>query len=325
MKTHKRFLGSGEAYPACGAEIVVGQEPAAMADRWTDVTCERCLRLRPNRNTMNESVNSFCWSVLNLAISAFFTAISVAEEFWPTVAPASVFALFSVGMFVDGCRSLRDWWREVEPAKTGMCLECGNPTDSILCDKCDKKLQTPPEPRWAYLLDRDDVLVLDTQTTGLDADAEVTDVAVINTRGRVLLDDLRRAGATSYRDVHGPLMRVLDRASTVCVYNAGFDMQMIEQSAARHGLDANIGADVVCIMEEYANFYTNDGRWPKLDTAAEAEGVSVGGARHRPLTDARLTLNIMRAVVERERAQARRDKVEEKRDVLLMENDDIPF
>ena len=147
MKTHKRFLGSGEAYPACGAEIVVGQEPAAMADRWTDVTCERCLRLRPNRNTMNESVNSFCWSVLNLAISAFFAAISVAEEFWPTVAPASVFALFSVGMFVDGCRSLRDWWREVEPATIGMCLECGNPTDSILCDKCDKKLQTPPEPR----------------------------------------------------------------------------------------------------------------------------------------------------------------------------------
>ena len=133
-------------------------------------------------------------------------------------------------MLVDGYRSLRDWWREVEPAKTGLCCECSNPADSILCDKCDKKLQTPPEPRWAYLLDRDDVLVLDTQTTGLDADAEVTDVAVINTRGRVLLYDLRRAGATSYRDVHGPLMRVLDRASTVCVYNAGFDMQ-IEQSA----------------------------------------------------------------------------------------------
>ena len=224
-----------------------------------------------------------------------------------------------------GAALLRDWWREVEPAKIGLCSECSNPADSILCDKCDKKLQTPPEPRWAYLLDRDDVLVLDTQTTGLDADAEVTDVAVINTRGRVLLYDLRHAGATSYRDIHGPLMRVLDRASTVCVYNAGFDMQMIEQSAARHGLDATIGADVVCIMEEYANLYTNDGRWPKLDKAAAAEGVSVGGARHRSLTDARLTLDLIRAVVERERAQVRRDKVEEKREVLLTEDDDIPF
>ena len=329
MKTHKRFLESGEAYPACGAEIVVGQGPAAMADRWAGVTCERCLRLRPN-DTVKKSVKSFCWSVINLVVSAYFAAISVAEasDLGPAVVGtgfgAVVFALFSVGMLVDGCRSLRDWWREVERAETGRCFECSNPADSALCDKCDKKLQTPSEPRWAYLLDRDDVLVLDTQTTGLDADAEVTDVAVINTRGRVLLYDLRRAGATSYRDIHGPLMRVLDRASTVCVYNAGFDMQMIEQSAARHGLDATIGADVVCIMEEYANLYTDDGRWPKLGKAAAAEGVSVGGARHRPLTDARLTLDLMRAVVERERAHARRDKVEEKREVLLTE-DDIPF
>ena len=165
------------------------------------------------------------------------------------------------------------------------------------------------------------MLVLDTQTTGLDADAEVSDVAVINTRGRVLLYDLRHAGTTSYRDIHGPLMRVLDRASTVCVYNAGFDMQMIEQSATRHGLDATIGADVVCIMEEYANLYTNDGRWPKLDKAAAAEGVSVGGARHRPLTDARLTLGLMRAVVERERAQAKPEQTE----AVELAEDDLPF
>ena len=161
--------------------------------------------------------------------------------------------------------------------------------------------QSPPEPRWAHLLDRDDVLVLDTPTTGLDADAEVTDVAVCNTRGRVLLHDLRRVGATGYRDIHGPLMRVLKRASTVCVYNSGFDLQMIEQSAARHRLDATIGADVVCIMEEYAEHYTNDGRWLTLTRAAATESVSVGGARHHPLTDVRLTLGLMRAVVERER------------------------
>ena len=93
MKTHKRFLGDGEAYPACGAEIVVGQEPAAMADRWAGVTCERCLRLRPT-DTVKKSVKSFCWSVVNLVISACFVAISVAEAFWPTVVAAFVFALF---------------------------------------------------------------------------------------------------------------------------------------------------------------------------------------------------------------------------------------
>ena len=190
------------------------------------------------------------------------------------------------------------------------------------CDECKKKEQQtrPPEPRWAHLLDREDVVVLDTQTTGLDADAAVVDVAVINTRGRVLLYDLRALGATSYRDVHGPLMRVLERASTICVYNAGFDMQMIEQSARRHGLDATIDANLVCIMEEYANFYTDNGRWPKLEKAAGAEGVSVGGARHRPLTDARLVLGLMRAVVARERSQEKRGECE-----ALLTGDDIPF
>ena len=232
---------------------------------------------------MTTFVKSFCWSVINLVGSALFVGVSIVEasDLGPFVAAtglaAVVFAFFSVGMFVDGWRSFSDnWWGEVEPAATGSCLECSNPADSILCDKCEKMLQTPTDPRWAHLLDRHDVLVLDTQTTGLDADAEVTDVAVIDTHGRVLLDDLRREGATSYRDIHGPLMRVLGQASTICVYNAGFDMQMIEQSAARYGLDATVGADVVCIMQEYADLYTADGRWSNLDSVAAAEGVSIG-------------------------------------------------
>ena len=187
--------------------------------------------------------------------------------------------------------------------------------------------QRLPEPRWVHLLDRDDVLVIDTATTGLHADAEVTDVAVIDTRGRVLLCDLRHEGATSYRDIHGRLMRVLERASVVCVYHSGYDLQMIKQSAERHGLDATIRADVVCIMEEYAEHYTSDGRWWRLGEAAAIEGVSVGGARHHPLTDARLTLGLMRVVVDREHAQARRGAggVGARVDSPELTEDDIPF
>ena len=326
--THKRFLASGEAYPACGAGIMLDGEAVALADGWAAVTCERCLCLRPS-DTVTTFIKSLCWSVINLVGSALFVAMSIAEawDLGPFVAAtglaAVVLALCSVGMFVDGWRSFSDWWGEVEPAATGSYMECSNPADSILCDKCEEILQTPTDPRWAHLLNRHDVLVLDAQTTGLDADAEVTDVAAIDTHGRVLLYDLRREGATSYRDIHGPLMRVLGHASTICVYNAGFDMQMIEQSAARYGLDATVGADVVCIMQEYADLYPADGRWSNLDSVAAAEGVSIGGARHRPLTDARLTLGLMRAVVQRESAQARRDKVEQKREGMLTE-DDVP-
>ena len=346
--THKRFLEKGEAYPACRVGIVADREVAPLADRWAAVSCERCLLCRPD-DTVKECVKSFWSSVGLLASCVLLAALSAGVDnlilmlLFGLGAVASV--IYSAGSFVEGCRLLRDWWRGAEEPRLvryqkangrrvgvapGRCVgssldACWNPTGSgsLLCDECKKKQepkhQPPPKPRWAHLLDRDDVLVLDTQTNGLDADAEVTDVAVINTRGRVLIYDLRRAGATSYRDIHGRLMRVLDRASTVCVYNAGYDMQMIEQSAARYGLDVNIDADVVCIMEEYANLYTNDGRWPKLENAAATEGVSVGGARHRPLTDARLTLSLMRAVVERERAQVKREQKES------VELDDVPF
>ena len=52
----------------------------------------------------------------------------------------------------------------------------------------------------ANLLERDDVLVLDTETTGLKQ-AEVIEVSVINTKGEVLLDTLVRP-RTSYMNPH---------------------------------------------------------------------------------------------------------------------------
>ena len=100
---------------------------------------------------------------------------------------------------------------------------------------------------------------------------------VVDTHGRVLLHDLRRRGASSYADVHGPLMRVLKRASIICVYNVDFEMKMIRQSAERHGLDATLDAETVCIMQEYADHYSADGRWSKLEDAARVS-LSVLGA-----------------------------------------------
>ena len=46
---------------------------------------------------------------------------------------------------------------------------------------------------WPGLLGRDDVLILDTETTGLGRDAEVIEVAVINTRGAQVLHSLGAA------------------------------------------------------------------------------------------------------------------------------------
>ena len=113
------------------------------------------------------------------------------------VACTAVFlAVVIIAVLAGWCRSLWNWWR--------------------------------PEPRWAYLVNRDDVMVLDVSTFGsLDNQAEVTDAAVIDTHGNVLLTDLRARAVRAlppnhmlatprYHDVLGPLMRVLKRASIIC-------------------------------------------------------------------------------------------------------------
>ena len=315
MHTHRVFRVGNAEYALCGDGGYSGNPN--VTDGWARVTCPCCRQRR--RDTVKESVKPFCWSVSLLFVSVLFAALGFSswvntdglERLVQVVGlggGAVISAAISVAALVEGCRSLRVWWRGVEPPNLGLCLnfECGNWTlpQAVFCAECEKKYQTPqepPEPRWAHLLNRDDVMVLDTQTNGLDADAEVTDVAVVDTHGRVLLHDLRRRGASSYADVHGPLMRVLKRASIICVYNVDFEMKMIRQSAERHGLDATLDAETVCIMQEYADHYSADGRWSKLEDAARGEFVSVGGAPHRPLTDVRLTLGIMCAVVARER------------------------
>ena len=318
--THKRFLWKGEYVPPCGATTGKG---VSLSDEWAVVTCEKCLHCRPSDRLVNGA-----FLVVVGACLALFGAWGGAALGWPmALFPLASFGFFAVVFAAAGltgmCSSVRKRWGGVEPAEPRKkCEKCGKPgsgraliTDDDefsfnllnICSDCEEEQRkSPPCPattlsraRWEYLLNRADVVVLDTQTNGLDAD--VTDVAVIDTHGDVLLHDLRALGAKTYADVHRPLMRVLKRASIICSYNLAFDIKMIQQSAARRGLDATIEGETVCIMEEYAEHYTPDGRWPKLEEAARREYVRVGGAPHRPLTDARLTLGIMCRVVARER------------------------
>lgn len=167
----------------------------------------------------------------------------------------------------------------------------------------------------ADLLDREDVLILDTETTGMGA-AEVIEVAVIDTKGTVLVDTLVRPKATRMNPyaqrVHGitfpmladaptwpevfpSLAERLDRA-TVLAWNAPFDRRMLEQTSAVWSLE-HPRFLFVCAMRLYAK---TRGIRPralhKVLGDLELSHLTREHASHRALGDVHFVLEILRRV-----------------------------
>jgi DNA polymerase-3 subunit epsilon len=163
------------------------------------------------------------------------------------------------------------------------------------------------------LLDREDVLILDTETTGL-GDAEVIELSVIDTRGEVKLDTLIKPRTRSMNPfaqrVHGislgmlddapewpqvlpELKRLIDR-STVLAWNAPFDARMLEQTSATWGLD-HPRILFVCAMRLYGGLHP--GRRKGLHKAVADQGLSHLLKRHeshRALGDVNFVLEVLK-------------------------------
>ena len=164
--------------------------------------------------------------------------------------------------------------------------------------------------RWA--LATRNVVLLDTETTGLDSQAEVLEIALLSTQGEVLFDSLVRplgpipvaatavhqldadavAQAPSFRELHPRLVALL-RKRFVVVYNAAFDRRILDQTCARYDIAALRPAAWHCAMLEYAKFSgvwngaKQDYRWHKLH-----------GGDHSALGDCRATLATLARMAE---------------------------
>jgi DNA polymerase-3 subunit epsilon len=163
--------------------------------------------------------------------------------------------------------------------------------------------------RWAAgIVARADVVYLDTETTGIDGHAEIVEVAVIDAAGRTLLDTLVRpdgiiplevirihgiddamvASAPRWTDVYPELLRRID-GRAVIVYNAEFDLRLVNQMNRRAGFFA-LTSNWHCAMKRYAAFTTvwnekyGNYRFHKLDVALAAFGHRP--ANHRARSDA---------------------------------------
>lgn len=190
--------------------------------------------------------------------------------------------------------------------------------------RADERGQPAPTHRsphdWIAALFDTPFVVLDTETTGLGARAEIIEIAVVAPDGSTLYESLvwPHAGRvpTDVSRIHGLTVRELKGAPTwpvvlaeldellrghrVVAWNAPFDDRMARQSSrAWHVAHPLPGFE--CAMRAYA-FACGVGRGSmRLERAAATEGVLRTRQTHRSADDARLTLALLRRVMERRR------------------------
>jgi DNA polymerase-3 subunit epsilon len=165
---------------------------------------------------------------------------------------------------------------------------------------------------FAELMELDDFVVLDTETTGLEADAEIVQIAMINKTGEVLLDTYVkptepinelsgafRVNGIKKRDVENaptfaelvPKITELYRGKVLIIYNADYDTRLIVQSAKARKTDINLleTKEIIDAMVPYAAYvgewsdYRGDYKWQKLPD---------GG--HTALSDCQATLALIK-------------------------------
>ncbi|MCS6134014.1 3'-5' exonuclease [Shewanella baltica] len=171
----------------------------------------------------------------------------------------------------------------------------------------------------------DDCVVFDTETTGLGDTDEIVEIALINSRGEVLLNSLVQpcksipAEATAIHGITNEMVANAPRISellhqintiisgkTLIAYNADFDVRLLTQSVMMCGFnDSDIALHTVklgCAMKTYAKWYgrvdqqKGEYQWHKLSNAAFVCKATLpeGMQAHRALADCLMTLDVIR-------------------------------
>jgi DNA polymerase-3 subunit epsilon len=162
-----------------------------------------------------------------------------------------------------------------------------------------------------------DVVFLDTETTGLDEDAEIVEVAVVDREGQVLVNSYVRPtrpipmGATA---IHGifdhhvatapqwcevlPTIAAACHDRLVIIYNAEYDSRLIHQTCRFNRVDS-FRATYRCAMQAYACYSAGVPtrgrlRFFKLESAARAFSLNI--PNHRALGDALACLGVVRGM-----------------------------
>lgn len=160
-------------------------------------------------------------------------------------------------------------------------------------------------------------VLLDTETTGLDYEAQVCEIAILDAAGNTLMDTLVKPthpipeGASQIHGISDEMVATapswaeladqyaaIVAGRTVVAYNAVFDDRLIRQSHEAHGREAPV-INAVCAMHLFSLWngqwdkHRERWRWMKLIEVGDTCGVAETGA-HRAAADARMALGLLR-------------------------------
>ncbi len=170
--------------------------------------------------------------------------------------------------------------------------------------------------KWAcHLIDRDDVLILDTETTGLGEHDEVIQLALVNMDSNIVLDVLIKPTvpvcsealkihkisdqclqtAAIFPELYDDIAERI-RNKYIVAYNAKFDRRMLRQTCNTYGLKEFEVKGWECAMKKYAYFRGEDNhRVQSLSTACVQQGILIADTHHA-VTDCLLTLKLIEAI-----------------------------
>lgn len=198
--------------------------------------------------------------------------------------------------------------------KNRTCKECNDVVpnkESLLdgmCSQCYYKIKAI-DARKKWMDNKSHYIIVDTETTGLDADDQIIEISIIDLDGNILLntlvtpaveitsgaydvhgislDYLKAINAPTFDQVYIKIKTILEN-KIMLAYNAPFDCRLIEQSCEAYNLD-DIKIEFEDIMRIATDEYGMHGhKYISLASISESEQT------HRALDDCLLCLAYIR-------------------------------
>lgn len=185
----------------------------------------------------------------------------------------------------------------------GMCKRC------VEIERMENRINRAKLKFKEYLENKNDYLILDTESTGLGENDKIIEIAIIDMEGKVLMNTLvytdvpigaeaNRVNGIKNEDLIGKpyfenileeLEKIIEN-KTLLIFNSEFDVRMLYQS----GFKKEIPIKSECLMNLYMNYLDSD-RWIGLQRALEYEDINIV-QDHRALGDCYCCLKLIKKI-----------------------------